>query len=120
MLLSFCKVGALTEENLQQKLKEYLVVAATGRTGTLKDNTNSLNAFMHVLNKPDTPNKIKESFIDALAIDKNKDARFDKTKIYDENIAKFKFTKEDLEGFITKNKNVAPKIQNKYNDSRQQ
>ncbi|XVN41737.1 MAG: patatin-like phospholipase family protein [Rickettsia endosymbiont of Argas persicus] len=118
MLLSFCKPNALKEENLQKSLKEYLVVAAISRNGTLKDNTNSLNALIHVLNKPDTPNKIKESFIDVLAIDKSKDVRFDKTKTYNENIVKFKFSKEDLQAFITKNKSIAPKIQNKYNESK--
>ncbi|MCZ6902653.1 MAG: hypothetical protein O7C59_08660 [Rickettsia endosymbiont of Ixodes persulcatus] len=51
-------------------------------------------------------------------IDKNKDARFDKTKTFDENIAKFKFTKQDLESFITKSKSEAPKMQNKHSVTR--
>lgn len=114
ILLSFCKTRALTGKELHENLKEYIIVAASSRSGTLKSDTASINALLYALNKPDAPNKIKESFIDVLAIDKSKDARFDKAKIYDENIAKFKFTKEDLEAFITKNKSAALKIQNKY------
>lgn len=117
MLLSFCKTGALTEENLQPLLKEYVIIAATSRNGTLKDNTKSLEALLYTLNDPSAPNKVKESFIDVFAIDKSKDARFDKTKIYDENIAKFKFTKEDLQSFINLNKDSAVKIPHKHNDS---
>ncbi|WP_342225563.1 patatin-like phospholipase family protein [Rickettsia endosymbiont of Urophora cardui] len=104
ILLSFCNVNALTKENLQLLLTEYVIAAATSRNGILKDNTNSVKALFHVLNAPSTSNEVKESFIEVFAIDKSKDARFDKTKTYDENIAKFKFTKDDLESFITKNK----------------
>lgn len=115
MLLSFCKTGALNEKELQKDLKEYVIIAATSRNNTLKADTNSLKALLHTLNDPTASSKIKDSFIEVLGIDKNKDARFDKTKTFDENIAKFKFTKQDLEGFITKSKSEAPKIQNKHN-----
>ncbi|MGX6960625.1 MAG: patatin-like phospholipase family protein [Rickettsia endosymbiont of Pentastiridius leporinus] len=114
MLLSFCQTGALTEENLPQLLKEYVIIATTSRNGALKDNTNSSKALLYLLNDPG-PNKVKESFIGVFAIDKNKDARFDKTKTFDKNVAKFKFTKEDLQSFINLNKSEAVKIQNKYN-----
>ncbi|WP_395476689.1 patatin-like phospholipase family protein [Rickettsia endosymbiont of Pantilius tunicatus] len=114
ILLSFCNVNALTEENLQPLLTEYVIAAATSHNGTLKDNTNSVKALLHVLNDLSTSNKVKESFIEVFAIDKNKDTRFNKTKTYDENIAKFKFTKEDLESFINKNKSAAIKVQDKY------
>ena len=114
ILLSFCNVNALTKENLQPLLTEYVIAVATSRNGTLKDNTNSVKALFHVLNDPSTSNEVKESFIEVFAIDKSKDARFDKTKTYDENIAKFKFTKDDLESFITKNRSSAIKVQNKY------
>ena len=120
ILLSFCKTGALIEKKLQKDLKEYVIIAATSRSGKLKADTNSLKALLHVLNDPTTPNKIKESFIDVLAIDKNKDARFDKTKVFDKNITKFKFTKEDLYSFINFSKNEALKIQNKYSMSKNQ
>jgi len=119
MLLSFCKTETLSEKELQEKLKEYVIIAATSRNSTLKADTNSLKALLHSLNDPSTPSKIKESFIDVLGVDKSKDTRFDKTKTYDENIAKFKFTKEDLESFITKNKSTAPKIQSKYSTPKQ-
>ncbi|HJD60215.1 MAG TPA: patatin-like phospholipase family protein [Rickettsia endosymbiont of Omalisus fontisbellaquei] len=114
MLLSFCKTGALNEKELQKDLKEYVIIAATSRNNTLKADTNSLKALLHTLNDPTASSKIKDSFIEVLGIDKNKDARFDKTKTFDENIAKFKFTKQDLESFITKSKSEAPKIQNKH------
>ncbi|HJD65037.1 MAG TPA: patatin-like phospholipase family protein [Rickettsia endosymbiont of Diachasma alloeum] len=114
ILLSFCNVNALTEENLQPLLTEYVIAAATSRNGILKDNTNSVKALLHVLNDSTTSNKVKESFIEVFAIDRNKDTRFNKTKTYDENITKFKFNEEDLKGFITKNKSAAIKVQDKY------
>lgn len=118
-LLLFCKTGELNEKKLPEKLKEYVMVAAFSRNGTLRTDTASINALFRVLNQPSTPNKIKENFIEVFAIDKSKDVRFDKTKIYDENIAKFKFTKDDLENFLTKNKSEALKIQSKYAAPRQ-
>ncbi|MCZ6884195.1 MAG: esterase, partial [Rickettsia endosymbiont of Ixodes ricinus] len=60
-------------------------------------------------------NKVKDSFIKIVGIDKNKDLRFNKTKKFNQNIAKFKFTKQDLESFITKSKSETPKIQSKHN-----
>ncbi len=114
ILLSFCNVNALTEENLQPILTEYVIAAATSRNDTLKNNTNSVKALFHVLNDPSTSNKVKESFIEVFAIDRNKDTRFNTTKTYAKNIAKFKFTKEDLESFITKHKCVGLNVQNKY------
>ncbi len=114
MLLSFCKTGALNEKEPQKNLKEYVIIAATSRNNTLKADTNPLKALLHTLNDPTVSSKIKDSFIEVLGIDKNKDARFYKTKTFDENIAKFKFTKQDLESFITKSKSEAPKIQNKH------
>ncbi|MFV9873841.1 MAG: patatin-like phospholipase family protein [Rickettsia conorii subsp. raoultii] len=114
MLLSFCKTGALNEKELNEKLKEYVIIAATSRNNTLKADTNSLNALLYTLNDTATSSKIKDSFIEVLGIDKNKDVRFDKTKTFDENIAKFRFTKQDLESFITKSKSEAPKIQSKH------
>nr|WP_275449999.1 hypothetical protein [Rickettsia peacockii] len=114
MLLSFCKTGALNEKELNEKLKEYVIIAATSRNNTLKADTNSLNALLYTLNDTAASSQIKDSFIEVLGIDKNKDARFDKTKTFDENIAKFKFTKQDLESFITKSKSEAPKIQSKH------
>jgi len=118
MLLSFCKTGSLNEKELQKDLQEYIIIAATSRNGTLKADTNSLKALLHTLNDPTASSKIKDSFIEVLGIDKNKDARFDKTKTFDKNIAKFKFTKQDLEGFITKSKSETPKIQSKHNIDR--
>lgn len=119
MLLSFCKTGALNEKELNEKLKEYVIIAATSRNNTLKADTNSLKALLYTLNDPAASSKIKDSFIEVvLGIDKNKDVRFDKTKTFDENIAKFKFTKQDLESFITKSKSEAPKIQSKYSVAR--
>ncbi len=114
MLLSFCKTGALNEKELNEKLKEYVIIAATSRNNTLKADTNSLNALLYTLNDTAASSKIKDSFIEVLGIDKTKDVRFDKTKTFDENIAKFKFTKQDLESFITKSKSEAPKIQSKH------
>nr|WP_253307613.1 patatin-like phospholipase family protein [Rickettsia endosymbiont of Ceutorhynchus assimilis] len=113
MLLSFCKPGALSPEELQTKLKEYVIVAALSRNNTLKADTNSLKALIHGLNDATTPDKIKEDFIKLLAIDKNKDARFDKNKSYNENIAKFKFNSKDFELFLNVNKSEALKFQNK-------
>ncbi|QQV75155.1 hypothetical protein H6P87_00701 [Rickettsia tillamookensis] len=118
MLLSFCKTGALNEKELNEKLKEYVIIAATSRNNTLKTDTNSLKALLYTLNDPAASSKIKDSFIEVLGIDKNKDVRFDKTKTFDENIAKFKFTKQDLESFITKSKSEAPKIQSKHSVAR--
>ncbi|GAA5252479.1 hypothetical protein KNCP2_07670 [Candidatus Rickettsia kedanie] len=114
-LLSFCKTGALNEKELNEKLKEYVIIAATSRNNTLKTDTNSLKALLHTLNDPAASSKIKDSFIEVLGIDKNQDVRFDKTKTFDENIAKFKFTKQDLESFITKSK--TPKIQSKHSNT---
>lgn len=115
ILLSFCKIGALNEKELNEKLKEYVIIAATSHNNTLKADTNSLKALLHTLNDPAASNKVKDSFIKVLGIDKNKDVRFDKTKTFDENIAKFKFTKQDFESFITKSKSETPKIQSKHN-----
>nr|WP_231289942.1 hypothetical protein [Rickettsia australis] len=117
MLLSFCKTGALNEKELNEKLKEYVIIAATSRNNTLTTDTNSLKALLHTLNDPAASSKIKNGFIEVLGIDKNKDVLFDKTKTFDENIAKFKFTKQDLESFITKSKSEAPKIQSKHSNT---
>ena len=114
MLLSFWKTGALNEKELNEKLKEYVTIAATSRNNTLKADTNSLNALLYTLNDTAASSKIKDSFIEVLGIDKNKDIIFDKTKTFDENISKFKFTKQNLESFITKSKSEAPKIQSKH------
>lgn len=113
MLLSFCKPSALPEQDLQSKLKGYVIVAAQARSRELKADTNSLKALIHGLNDPTTSSKVKEDFIKLFAVDKNKDARFDKNKSYNENIAKFKFTNKDFESFITLNKSEVLKFQNK-------
>nr|WP_277813936.1 hypothetical protein [Rickettsia asembonensis] len=47
MLLSFCKTGALNEKELNEKLKEYVIIAATSRNNTLKADTNSLKALLY-------------------------------------------------------------------------
>ncbi|AFE51028.1 phospholipase [Rickettsia prowazekii] len=120
MLLSFCKTGVLTEKKLNERLKEYVIIAATSRNNTLKTDTNSLNALLYTLNASTASSKIKDSFIEVLEIDKNKDTRFDKTKTFDYNIANFQFTKKDLESFLAKNKSAVLKIQRKHDVARNQ
>ncbi|WP_269146065.1 hypothetical protein [Rickettsia canadensis] len=45
ILLSFCKTGALNEKELQENLKEYVIIAVTSSNNTLKADTKSLKAL---------------------------------------------------------------------------
>nr|WP_269146077.1 hypothetical protein [Rickettsia canadensis] len=74
--------------------------------------------MLHTLNDPTAPSKVKDSLIKVFGIDKNKDVRFNNTKTFDENIAKFKFTKQALEILINKSKSETLKIQNKHSVTR--
>ncbi|MFV9930389.1 MAG: hypothetical protein AB8U82_06110 [Rickettsia endosymbiont of Haemaphysalis japonica] len=103
-------------ERFEEISKNTNLQTLLGKKGFSADivQTNSLNALLYNLNDTAASSKIKDSFIAVLGIDKNKDVRFDKTKTFDKNIAKFKFTKQVLESFITKSKSEAPKIQSKH------
>ncbi|WP_422229568.1 patatin-like phospholipase family protein [Rickettsia endosymbiont of Halotydeus destructor] len=113
MLLSFCKPSALPEQELQSKLRDFVITAGATRNNKLPENTKGIKALIHVLNDPTTPDKIKEDFIKLLAVDKSKDIRFEQSKSPQENISKFKFTKEDVRSFIAINTNKAFKFQGK-------
>jgi NTE family protein len=115
MLLSFCDVNALREKELGAMLEEYVLVAAAARNNTLNADTNGIKALMSGLNTNTATNEVKESFIKLLSIDPNQDNRFDKNKLYSENIIKFKFSKEDFALFLKQNKSEAIKMQNKFN-----
>ncbi|WP_347938799.1 hypothetical protein [Rickettsia oklahomensis] len=68
--------------------------------------------MLHTLNDPTASSQVKDIFIKVFGIDKQKDARFNQIKTFDDNIAKFKFTKQALESFISKSE--ALKIHNKH------
>lgn len=109
-LLSFCKEERWKGKDNKAVLKEYVIVAATARNNELRNDSKSIESLIKTLNNPTTPSKIKNDFIELLAIDKKQEQRFDTSKSPAKNITEFKFTKEDFKDFLGKNKSEAFRI----------
>ena len=76
-LLSFCKSESWKGRSSDQMIKDFIVVAATGRAdGKLTSNTATINKIVTMLNDPQTPNLIKEDFIKVLQLDIEKSPNF--------------------------------------------
>ncbi|MCC8371441.1 MAG: patatin-like phospholipase family protein [Rickettsia endosymbiont of Pseudomimeciton antennatum] len=111
-LLSFCTAERWEGKDNKSTLKEYVILAATNRSKEVRNDTKSLESLIKTLNSPTTSSKIKEDFIELLAIDKKQDKRLNTEKSPAKNIAEFKFTKEDFSNFLSKNKSEAFRISN--------
>lgn len=109
-LLSFCTKERWEGKDHKAVLKEYVIVAATARSNELRNDTKSIESLIKTLNNPTTPNKIKNDFIELLAIDKKQEPRFDTSKSPAKNITEFKFTKRDFDNFLGKNKSETFRI----------
>ncbi len=109
-LLSFCTEERWKGKDKKAVLKEYVIVAATARNNELRNDTKSIESLIKTLNNPTTPSKIKNDFVELLAIDKKQEQRFDTSKSPAKNITEFKFTKEDFKDFLGKNKSEAFRI----------
>lgn len=109
-LLSFCTAERWSTKDNKNTLKEYVIIAATSRNKEVRNDTKALESLIKTLNASTTSSKIKEDFIELLAIDKKQDKRLDTGKSPAKNIAEFKFTKEDFNGFLSKNKSEAFRI----------
>ncbi|WP_341756705.1 MULTISPECIES: patatin-like phospholipase family protein [unclassified Candidatus Tisiphia] len=109
-LLSFCTSKRWEGKDNKRVLKDYVILAATNRSKEVRNDTKALESLIKTLNAPTTSSKIKEDFIELLAIDKKQDKRLDTGKSPAKNIAEFKFTKEDFNGFLSKNKSEAFRI----------
>ncbi|WP_375319338.1 patatin-like phospholipase family protein [Candidatus Tisiphia endosymbiont of Oplodontha viridula] len=109
-LLSFCTSKRWENKDNKRVLKDYVILAATNRSKEVRNDTKALESLIKTLNAPTTSSKIKEDFIELLAIDKKQDKRLDTGKSPAKNIAEFKFTKEDFNGFLSKNKSEAFRI----------
>ncbi len=111
-LLSFCTSERWEGKDNKSSLKDYVILAATNRSKEVRNDTKALESLIKTLNSPTTSSKIKEDFIELLAIDKKQDKRLDTGKSPAKNIAEFKFTKEDFSAFLSKNKSEAFRISN--------
>ncbi|WP_425363374.1 patatin-like phospholipase family protein [Candidatus Tisiphia endosymbiont of Hybos culiciformis] len=111
-LLSFCTSERWEGKDNKSSLKDYVILAATNRSKEVRNDTKALESLIKTLNSPTTSSKIKEDFIELLAIDKKQDKRLDTEKSPAKNIAEFKFTKEDFSAFLSKNKSEAFRISN--------
>jgi len=87
-------------------LGQYILLAATKRGSNEKfsNDTNTMIQVVKTLNDAFTPLKIREEFVKLLNIDIQKSPEFDANKIFDDNMAKFKFDKDHFNTFLEKNK----------------
>ncbi len=109
VLLSFCTPETWKGQDNKTILQQYVITAALARNNVLTTDTKAMGAFVKTLNDPVTPNKLKESFIDLLAINKSQDQRLTGQNPK-QNLANFKFTKQDFNNFLEQNKTQGFKI----------
>ncbi|XVN43245.1 MAG: patatin-like phospholipase family protein [Candidatus Rickettsia vulgarisii] len=95
-LLSFCTNEQWDNKDSIQVLKSYIMLAATSRNNKVKNDTNAMKALVTKLNDPATPIKVKSDFSKILNLD-----------IAQSDLAKFKFTKDHFNDFISNNKELS-------------
>lgn len=102
MLLSFSNPNVLSEKLLDEKLKEFVIVAGVVKDNKLQEDTKAMKALISTLNNPQTPDKLKHDFKQLLGVDKNAN----------------KFTEQDFKKFLETNKGIVQEVLKKYQISK--